>query len=68
MVSRTSRAHLCVICEGHITSVVRAALCENVDRAERHERLARAALGDDARGLCLAQIFCGPGDGQRLGG
>ncbi len=29
-------------------------LRENVDRAERHERLARTALGDYARSLCLA--------------
>jgi hypothetical protein len=37
-----------------------------VNRAERHEGLARAALGDDTRSLRLAQIFRGAGNGERL--
>jgi len=44
-----------------------AHLSENVDGAERHERLACAALGDDARCFGLAKILRHAGDGERLG-
>jgi hypothetical protein len=41
--------------------------CKNVDRAARHERLARAELGDDARCLGVAEVLCSASDGQSVG-
>ena len=67
IVSRTSRAHLCVMCEGHITSVVLgrpSASTWIVPSAMKvlpapHSATMRAALGP-------AQILRSPGDGKCL--
>ena len=39
---------------------------QHIDCAQSHIGLARAALGDDARCLCLAQILGSPSDGKPL--
>ena len=41
---------------------------QHMDCAQSHIGLARAALGDDARCLCLAQILGSPSNGKPLCG